>query len=50
MDLMEDVRFLGLRIDKNINWRKHVEEILPKLSSACYILRSDIGSMATLKR
>ena len=51
MDLMEDVTFLGLRIDRNINWKKHIEEILPKLSSACYVVRSMyyIGCIATLK-
>jgi hypothetical protein len=51
MNLMEDVKFLGLRIDRNINWRKHTEEIFPKLSSACYAVRSIYytGCMATLK-
>jgi hypothetical protein len=48
---MEDVKFLGLRIDRNINWKKHIEEILSKLSSACYVVRSvyQIGCMATPK-
>jgi hypothetical protein len=51
MDLMEDATFLGLRIDRNINWKKHIEEILPKLSSSCCVVRSMyyIGCIATLK-
>jgi hypothetical protein len=40
MDSKEDNKFLGLEIDKHLNWKKHIEEILPKLSSACYTVRS----------
>jgi hypothetical protein len=31
--------FLGLELDKNINWKNHIQKILPKLSSACYLIR-----------
>ena len=27
---------LDLRIDNHINWQKHVEQMIPKLSGACY--------------
>ena len=28
--------FLGLKIDEHLNWKNHIEQILPKLSAACY--------------
>jgi hypothetical protein len=31
--------FLGLELDKNISWKNHVQKIIPKLSSACYLVR-----------
>jgi hypothetical protein len=35
-----NVRFLGLGIDKHLNWKTHIEQVIPKLSSACYVVRS----------
>jgi hypothetical protein len=32
-------KFLGLHIDNRLNWRRHIEQILPKLSAACYTIR-----------
>ena len=32
--------FLGLELDNNINWKNHVGKILPKLSRACYTIRT----------
>jgi hypothetical protein len=51
MDSKESTKFLGLEIDKHLNWKKHIEEILPKLSSACYAIRSMYyaSSISTLK-
>ena len=34
------ITFLGLQIDKNLDWKSHVEYILPKLSSAIFVIRS----------
>jgi hypothetical protein len=34
-----NVKFLGLVVDININWKNHVYKILPKISSVCYLLR-----------
>jgi hypothetical protein len=31
--------FLGMHIDTNMNWKKHIEHILPKLASVCYAMR-----------
>ena len=32
-------KFLGLELDKNINWKNHVQKIIPKLKSASYLVR-----------
>jgi hypothetical protein len=32
-------KFLGLYIDNNLNWRWHIQRILPKLSAACYTIK-----------
>jgi hypothetical protein len=33
-------KFLGLQIDNNLNWKKHIEYIIPKLSSASFAMRT----------
>jgi hypothetical protein len=35
-----NVRFLGLGIDKHLNWKTHIAQVISKLSSACYAVRS----------
>jgi hypothetical protein len=37
---MSNKKFLGIHINDSMNWSCHVESIIPKLSSACYIMRS----------
>jgi hypothetical protein len=39
--LQEEIntKFLGLEIDKHMNWKPHIQLILPELSSACYAIR-----------
>jgi hypothetical protein len=32
--------FLGIVIDNSLSWKLHIEEIVPKLSAACYAIRS----------
>jgi hypothetical protein len=32
--------FLGLQIDSHLNWKTHVDQLVPKLSGACYAVRS----------
>jgi hypothetical protein len=46
-----NIKFLGLKLDNNINWKHHVAKILPKLSRACYSVRSmyPFSSINTLK-
>ena len=36
---VSNIKFLGLQLDENITWKMHVQKILPKLSSACYLIR-----------
>jgi hypothetical protein len=36
---VNNTKFLGLQLDKHINWKNHIHETLPKLSSACYLIR-----------
>jgi hypothetical protein len=31
---VETTKFLGLQIDSNLNWKTHIQYIIPKLSSA----------------
>jgi hypothetical protein len=33
-----NIRFLGLKIDKHMNWKIHIELMLPKLKSAWYMV------------
>jgi hypothetical protein len=32
--------FLGLQIDNHLNWKNHIEQMIPKLRGACHALRS----------
>jgi hypothetical protein len=41
------IKFLGIQIDKNLNWKSHMEYILPKLSSAIFVIRSLSYFMST---
>jgi hypothetical protein len=34
------IKLLGLQIDRNLDGKSHVEYILPKLSSAIFVIRS----------
>jgi hypothetical protein len=35
-----ETKFLGLIIDNTLSWNQHMDQILTKLSSACYALRN----------
>jgi hypothetical protein len=45
------MKFLGLQIDTHIYWKDHIEQMIPKLSAACYAIRSavHINNINTLK-
>jgi hypothetical protein len=46
-----NITFLGLEIAKHLSWKTHIERIIPRLSSACYAIRSmfHFSNMDTLK-
>jgi hypothetical protein len=48
---VNDLKFLGLNINSTLNWKSHIETILPKLSSACFAMTSikPLVSQQTLK-
>lgn len=33
-------KFLGLHIDNTLSWKHHIEHMIPKLSSACFAIRT----------
>jgi hypothetical protein len=35
-----NIKFLGLQIDNYLNWKNHIDLMIPKLSTACYAIRS----------
>jgi hypothetical protein len=35
-----NTKFLGLQIDNHLNWKNHIDQLVPELSSACYAVRS----------
>jgi hypothetical protein len=39
MNEVPELKFLGIQIDNKLNWKSHVEYILPKLSSAIFVIR-----------
>jgi hypothetical protein len=36
----EDIKFLGLIIENSLTWEGHIEEVIKKLSRACYMIRN----------
>jgi hypothetical protein len=32
-------KFLGIHLDNHLNWNNHTDQIIPKLSAACYAVR-----------
>jgi hypothetical protein len=46
-----NTNFLGLQIDNNLNWKNHIDQLVPTLSGACCAVRfmSHISSFETLK-
>ena len=37
---VQETKFLGLIIDNKLSWKGHINYIIPKLSSACYVMRT----------
>jgi hypothetical protein len=36
---LNEITFLGMKLDNIISWKKHIEAIIGKLNKACYIIR-----------
>jgi hypothetical protein len=34
-----NTKFLGIHLDNHLNWNNHIDQIIPKLSAACYMVR-----------
>jgi len=34
-----NLKFHGIQIDNQLNWKNHIDQIIPKLSVACYMVR-----------
>jgi len=45
------MKFLGLQIDNHLNWKDQIEQMIPRLSAACYTIRSAVhnNNFNTLK-
>jgi hypothetical protein len=45
------IKFLGIEIDKFLNWKTQVESLLPRLGKACYAIRimKPYNNVTTLK-
>ena len=37
---VNEIKFLGLKIDNKLSWKRHIDYIIPKLNSACYCMRA----------
>jgi hypothetical protein len=50
MQAASNIKFLGLELDQHMNWKNHILKILPKMSRACYAVRSmyHFSSLTTL--
>jgi hypothetical protein len=44
---VETSKFLGLQTDNTLNWKTHIQYIMPKLSSACFAMRRVTSLMKT---
>ena len=33
-------KFLGLTLDSTLSWKPHIDQLISKLNSACYVIRS----------
>ena len=47
----EYIKFLVLELNNHLNWKDHIDQMIPKLSAACYTVRLmfHISNIITLK-
>jgi hypothetical protein len=34
-----NIKFLSIKIDSCLTWKNHIDQVMPKLSAACYAVR-----------
>jgi len=39
MEEVVNLKLIGIQIDNHLNWKNHIDQIVPKLSAACYMVR-----------
>lgn len=44
-DEVKSMKFLGMHIDNHMNWKNHADQILPKLSAACFSISNLIHTL-----
>jgi len=44
-DKVKGIKFLGMHTDNDINCKNHIEQILPKSSAACFLIRNLIHTL-----
>ena len=51
INLTTETRFLGITLDSTLSWKLHIEQVVAKMSSACYVLRNikQVVSQDTLR-
>jgi hypothetical protein len=37
---ISNTKFLGIVVDNSLSWKLHIVHIIPKLSAACYAIKS----------
>jgi hypothetical protein len=45
---MVKTKFLGLHIDNHLNWKNHIDQMIPKLSGACYAGRYSVSATSPI--
>ena len=40
LNFPRSTNFLGLTLDNTLSWKTHIDQLSPKLNSACYVIRS----------
>ncbi len=51
INLTTETRFLGRTLDSTLSWKLHIEQVVAKMISACYVLRNikQVVSQDTLR-
>jgi len=39
IEVVVNLKFLGIQTNSHLNWKNHIDQIIPKLSITCYMVR-----------